>query len=69
MIGFFSDKLSGTGAAIGGLADRGWQGAGIGAGAGGVAGLATALLTRGREVDLGQGTTLDVVFDRNITVE
>ena len=61
--------LSGTGAAIGGLADRSWKGAGIGAGAGGVVGLASVLLTRGREVELRQGSTIDVVFDRPVSVE
>ena len=61
--------LAGSGAAIGGLADRSFKGAGIGAGAGSAVGLATVLLTRGREVELRQGSTLDVVFDRPITVE
>ena len=61
--------LAGSGAAIGGLADRGWKGAGIGAGAGSAVGLATVLLTRGKEVDLPQGATLDVVFDRPVTLE
>ncbi|HEY2018527.1 MAG TPA: hypothetical protein VGH38_33715 [Bryobacteraceae bacterium] len=53
---------------LGGIADRGWKGAGIGAGAGGAVGLATVLLTRGREVDLRQGSTLDVVFERAVPV-
>jgi hypothetical protein len=61
--------LAGSGAGLGGLADRSWQGAGIGAGAGGVVGVAATLLTRGREVELKQGSTLDVVFDRPVTVE
>ncbi len=61
--------LAGSGAAIGGIADRGWQGAGIGGGAGGAVGLATALLTRGKEVDLRAGATLDVVFDKPLTIE
>lgn len=61
--------LSGTGAAIGGLADRSWKGAGIGAGAGGAVGLASVLLTRGREVELRQGSTIDGVFDRPVTVD
>jgi len=61
--------LAGSGAAIGGLADRSFKGAGIGAGAGSAVGLATVLLTRGREVELRQGSTLDVVFDRPITIE
>jgi type IV secretion system protein VirB10 len=61
--------LAGAGAAIGGTADRSWQGAGIGAATGGAVGLATVLLTRGREVELRAGSTFDVVFDRPITLE
>ena len=61
--------LAGSGAALGGLADRAWTGAGIGAGAGSVVGLATVLLTRGKEVELRQGATLDVVFDRPVSLE
>ncbi len=61
--------LAGSGAGIGGVADRSWSGAGIGAGAGGAVGFATTLLTRGKEVELRQGTTLDIVFDRAILVE
>jgi hypothetical protein len=62
-------ELSGTGAAIGGMAVRSWTGAGIGAGAGGAVGLATVLLSRGKEVELRQGSTIDVVFDRAVPVE
>jgi len=61
--------LAGSGASLGGLADRSWKGAGIGAGAGSAVGLATALLTRGKEVELRQGSTLDVVFDRPVAIE
>jgi hypothetical protein len=61
--------LSGSGAAIGWLAERSWSGAGIGAGAGAGAGLATVLLTRGREVQLRQGPTVDVVFERPVPVD
>jgi hypothetical protein len=61
--------LSGTGAAIGGLAERTWSAAGIGAGAGAGVGLATVLLTRGHEVTLRQGSTLEVVFDRAVPVD
>jgi hypothetical protein len=61
--------LAGAGAAVGGTADRTWQGAGIGAATGGAVGLATVLLTRGREVELRAGSTFDVVFDRPITLE
>src|SRR5580704_18023385 len=62
-------EVGGGGAAIGGLATRTWTGAGIGAGAGAAVGLATVLLTRGKEVDLRRGSTMDVVFDRAVTVE
>jgi hypothetical protein len=61
--------LAGTGAGIGGVADRSWTGAGIGAGAGSAVGLATTLLTRGKEVELRQGSSLDVVFDRPLTID
>jgi type IV secretion system protein VirB10 len=60
---------SGAGAAIGGIADRSWKGAGIGAGAGAGVGLATVLLTRGREVELRQGTSIDVIFDRAVPID
>ena len=61
--------LAGSGAAIGALADRSFRGAGIGGGVGTAVGLATVLLTRGNEVELRQGTTLDVVFDRDVVIE
>jgi hypothetical protein len=61
--------LAGSGAGIGGVADRSWTGAGIGGAAGGAVGLATTLLTRGKEVELRQGTSLDVVFDRPLAVD
>lgn len=59
----------GAGAMIGGLADRSWKGAGIGGGAGSALGLATVLLTRGREVELRQGSTIDVIFDRPVGID
>ena len=59
----------GAGAAIGGIADHSWKGAGIGAGAGGAVGLATVLLSRGREVELKQGSTIDVTFERAVPVD
>jgi hypothetical protein len=61
--------LAGSGAAIGGLADRSWQGAGIGSGIGAGVGIATVLLTRGKEVELRRGATLDVVFDRPVSLD
>jgi hypothetical protein len=65
-------RIAGTtamGAAIGGLADRSWTGAGIGGGAGSVLGIATVLLTRGKEVELTQGSTIDVVFERAVPIQ
>ena len=61
--------LAGSGASIGGIADRSWKGAGIGAGAGSAVGLASVLLSRGKEVELRHGTSLDVVLDRAVTLE
>ncbi len=61
--------LAGSGAGIGGIADRSWTGAGIGAGVGSAVGIATTLLTRGREVELRHGSSLDVVFDRALVVD
>lgn len=61
--------LAGSGAATGALVEGGLRGAGIGGGIGGGIGIASVLLTRGKEVQLHQGLTLDVVFDRPITIE
>lgn len=60
---------AGTGAAIGAVVDRSVKGAGIGAGAGGAVGLATVLLGRGREVELRQGSTVDVTFERAVPID
>src|ERR1017187_6268928 len=62
-------ELSGAGAALGAMVDRSWTGAGLGAGAGSCVGLATVLLSRGKEVVLRQGSTIDVVFDRAVPVD
>ncbi len=56
------------GAAIGALADGG-KGAGIGAGVGGVVGLATVLLTRGPDVQLGSGASVEMVLERTIEID
>jgi len=61
--------MAGSGAGLGGLTDRSFKGAGIGAGIGTGVGLATVLLTRGKEVELRRGSTLDVVFDRPVSLE
>jgi type IV secretion system protein VirB10 len=61
--------LAGSGASIGGIADNSWSGAGIGAGIGAGVGMATTLFTRGKEVELRSGSTLDVVFSRPVPLE
>lgn len=58
-----------AGAAIGGLAGQSGEGAGIGAGVGLAAGLMTVLLTRGPELELPRGTTLDIVLDRELHLD
>lgn len=56
------------GALIGALADGG-KGAAIGAASGGVLGLATVLLTRGPEVTLGTGDSVEMVLESNIELD
>jgi hypothetical protein len=62
-------KSTGIGAGIGAIAGRSGTGAGIGAGAGAAVGLATVLLTRGPELELPRGTTVDVILDRNVYLD
>lgn len=62
-------KTTGIGAGVGGIASGSAKGAGIGAGAGAAVGLAAVLLTRGPELELPRGTTLDVVLDRTIYLD
>ena len=57
-----------TGAVIGGLSGGG-KGAGIGAGIGGVAGLAIAMLSRGNDVRLEPGTSIEMVIQREVSVD
>jgi type IV secretion system protein VirB10 len=57
-----------TGAGIGAIAS-GAKGLGIGAGVGGAAGLAAVLLTRGPEAHLPRGSTLDIVLERDLSLE
>jgi len=61
-------QTTGAGAAVGALA-AGGKGAGIGAGAGGVVGLATVLLSRGQEVRMEAGTTVEMELQRALTLE
>jgi len=62
-------KTTGVGAGIGAIAGQSAKGAGIGAGAGAAVGLAAVLLTRGPELELPRGTTVDVILDRNVYLD
>ena len=62
-------KTAGTGAIIGGIADRSVKGAAIGGGVGAAVGTAIALLTRGADVRLEPGSTLEMVFERSVTLD
>ncbi len=55
------------GAGIGAIAGGG-KGAGIGAATGGAIGLATVLVTRGPEIQLSVGDSIEMVLERNLTV-
>lgn len=57
-----------TGAVIGGLS-AGGKGAGIGAAAGGLAGLAIAMISRGSDVKLEPGTSIEMIIQREVTVD
>ena len=57
-----------TGAIVGGLSNGG-KGALIGAGVGGAVGTAIALLTRGTDVHLAAGTTVEMVIQRPIDLD
>jgi hypothetical protein len=57
-----------TGAVIGAITNGG-KGAGIGAGVGGVAGLAIAMLSRGADVRLEPGTSIEMEIQREVTVD
>ncbi len=62
-------KTTAAGAGIGGLATRGAQGVGIGAGVGAAAGLMAVLLTRGPDAELPRGTTVDVTLNRALLLD
>jgi type IV secretion system protein VirB10 len=59
---------AGTGAVIGGLS-HGGKGAAIGAGVGGAVGSAIALLSRGNDVKLEAGTTVEMVIQRPVPLD
>jgi hypothetical protein len=62
-------KTAGAGAGIGAIATQSAKGAGIGAGVGAAVGLAAVLLTRGPEMELPRGTTVDIITDRTIYLD
>ncbi len=57
-----------TGAVIGAITGGG-KGAGIGAGVGGVAGIAIAMLSRGADVRMEPGTSIEMEIQRDVTVD
>jgi hypothetical protein len=59
---------AGTGAVIGAVTGGG-KGAGIGAGIGGVAGLAIGMLSRGADVRLPPGTSIEMEIQREVRVD
>ena len=61
-------SAAGTGAVIGGLS-RGGKGALVGAGIGGAVGTAIALLSRGNDVKLDAGTTVEMVIQREVPLD
>jgi type IV secretion system protein VirB10 len=63
-IGLGTGAGAGIGAAAGGL-----KGLGIGAAAGAAAGLVAVLLTRGPELELPRGTTVDISLDRPLYLD
>ena len=62
-------KTAGTGAAIGGLGTGTWKGAGIGGGIGAGVGAAIGMLSRGADVRLEPGTSLEMVIQRAVPLD
>ena len=62
-------KTAGTGAAIGGLGTGTWKGAGIGAGIGAGVGAAIGMLSRGGDVRLEPGTSVEMVIQRPVALD
>ncbi|HEY4960140.1 MAG TPA: hypothetical protein VFC15_02950 [Candidatus Limnocylindrales bacterium] len=61
-------KTAGAGAGIGAITGGG-KGAGIGAAAGSALGIATVLLTRGPEIQLNPGSSVEMILERDLTLE
>ena len=62
-------KTAGTGAAIGGLGTGTWKGAGIGGGIGAGVGAAIGMLSRGGDVRLEPGTSVEMVIQRDVPLD
>jgi type IV secretion system protein VirB10 len=62
-------KTAGTGAAIGGIGTGSWKGAGIGAGIGAGVGAAIGMLSRGGDVRLEPGTSVEMVIQRSVALD
>jgi hypothetical protein len=62
-------KTAGTGAAIGGLGTGTWKGAGIGGGIGAGVGAAIGMLSRGGDVRLEPGTSVEMVIQRSVPLD
>jgi hypothetical protein len=62
-------KSTGIGAGVGGIASGNAGGAGIGAITGAGVGLAMVMLTRGPELELPRGSTVDAVLDRALYLD
>jgi hypothetical protein len=61
-------KTAGAGAGIGAISGSG-KGAGIGAAAGSALGIATVLLTRGPEIQLDPGSSIEMILERDLSLE
>lgn len=62
-------KTAGTGAAIGGVSAGSWKGAGIGGGIGAGVGAAIGMLSRGGDVRLEPGTSVEMVIQRSVPLD
>jgi type IV secretion system protein VirB10 len=61
-------KTTGAGAGIGGIAG-GARGLGVGAGVGAAVGLAAVLMSRGPDLELPRGTSVDIMLDRPLPLD
>ena len=62
-------KTAGAGAGVGSIAGRNIKGAGIGGAAGAAAGLAYVLFTRGPDINLPPGTSVQIVLERPLALD